>query len=101
MQPHYLGELSKTSRTLGAEDIDGYPSRINDSIGPGSTVIRRVPKVHRRNKKKMIPYYERKHKLGQRVSKAINTSHFIIILDVANHSKTMVKTYGGLALGCY
>jgi len=66
MQPHYLGELSKTSRTLGAEDIDGYPSRINDSIGPGSTVIRRVPKVHRRNKKKMIPYYERKHKLGQR-----------------------------------
>jgi hypothetical protein len=78
MQPHYLGELSKTSRTLAAEDVDQYNTRINDSIGPGSTVIRRVPKVHKRNKKKIIPYYERKHKIGQRVSSFLESiKHFI------------------------
>ena len=104
MQPHYLGELSKTSRTLAAEDVDQYNTRINDSIGPGSTVIRRVPKVHKRNKKKIIPYYERKHKIGQRVSLfEVSIRHFtnIFVNLIANYLKAMVPTNGSLAFSSY
>ena len=62
MQPHYVGDLSKTSRTLGADEVDHQFYKM------GNTVIRRAPRVHKRNKVKQIPYYEKKHKLGQRVS---------------------------------
>jgi hypothetical protein len=66
MQPHYLGDLSKTSRTLGGPD-EGDHQYLKKS-GAIGTVIRRAPRIHKRNKIRTIPYYEKKHKLGQRVS---------------------------------
>ena len=66
MQPNYLGELSKTSRTLGGPD-EGDQQYLKQS-GAIGTVIRRAPRIHKRNKIRTIPYYEKKHKLGQRVS---------------------------------
>lgn len=73
MQPNYNSELSKTSRTLAADDgaelqnqyIRGAGGPI---IGAKNSVIRRVPRIHRRNRARRIPYYERKHRVGQRVS---------------------------------
>lgn len=65
MQPHYLGELSKTSRTLANEEDQVMSSPTKQAI---NAVIRRPQKIHRRNKIRKIPYYLKKHRLGQRVS---------------------------------
>jgi len=67
MQPHY-GDLSKTSRTVADEDhfmSNKSPSPTKQAI---NAVIRRPHKVHKRNKTRKIAYFQRKHKLGQRVS---------------------------------
>lgn len=68
MQPHYLGELSKTSRTLGADDLDNQVSMIRSNHGQmrSSQAARKVQRVHRRVKVRVIPYFQRKHRLGQR-----------------------------------
>lgn len=59
MQPHYLGELSKTSRTLGADDLDNQVSMIRSNHGQirSSQAARKVQRVHRRVKVRVIPYF--------------------------------------------
>jgi hypothetical protein len=73
MQPNYNSELSKTSRTLAAEDGAELQNQyIRGAGGPiinaKNSGIRRVPRIHRRSRARKIPYYERKHRAGQRVS---------------------------------
>jgi len=67
MQPHYLGELSKTSRTLGAEEQEALAQNVHyrntaggnvvHTIPTNNSVIRRAPRIHRRNRIRRIPYY--------------------------------------------
>ncbi len=70
MQPHYLGDLSKTSRTLGAEENESLGQNFRNNghtIPTNNSVIRRAPRIHRRNRVRRIPYYQRMRKVGQRV----------------------------------
>jgi|TARA_B110000305_G_C19384604_1_gene611509 hypothetical protein len=102
MQPHYLGELSKTSRTLGADDLDNQVSMIRSNHGQmrSSQAARKVQRVHRRVKVRVIPYFQRKHRLGQRVSS--KSIHLLIIsFSIAHHPETVVKTNGGSASRCH
>ena len=67
MQPNYLVDLSKTSRTLAAEDSVEFNKTGNRkvaNISGASAVIRRAPRIHRRNRERRIAYYQRKHKVG-------------------------------------
>jgi len=66
MQPHYLVDLSKTSRTLAVEDsIElNKAGQRKPNVSGASAVIRRAPKIHRRNKMRKIAYYQRNHKVG-------------------------------------
>jgi len=52
-------DLSKTSRTLGAEDsVDQGKSQIRKgAMTNASAVIRRAPRIHRRNRVRKISYY--------------------------------------------
>lgn len=94
MQPQYLGEISKTSRTMANEDED-VATATKKAV---SAVLRKPHKVHKRNKKRRIPYFLKKHKLGQRVSfNLTNHLHF----PTEDYSKTMEQTHGSPAFGCY
>ena len=54
MQPHYLGEISKTSRTM-ANDDDDQVSATKKAV---SAVLRKPHKIHKRNKLKRIAYFQ-------------------------------------------
>ena len=51
MQSNYIGDQSKTSRTLGADDNPDllYVKNSGKGVNP-TAVFRQAPKVHRRNK---------------------------------------------------
>jgi len=86
MQPQYLQDISKTSRTLGMleeqqfnETVGGSANKIQvrnavptGTAGKGgqaytNSVIRKPPRIHRRNKgKRLAPYFQRKHRIAQR-----------------------------------
>lgn len=85
MQPQYLQDISKTSRTLGMleeqqfnETVGGSPNKIQvrnavptgtnkGGQGYANSVIRKPPRIHRRNKgKRLAPYFQRKHRIAQR-----------------------------------
>ena len=61
MQPQYLQDASKTSRTLGMQEEIAEASRIKAAKQMANynnnSVIRKPPRIHRRNKGKKIPYY--------------------------------------------
>ena len=98
MQPHYIGENSKTSRTLGVEENDttqnqGYKGNQNGGQSGylNNSVIRREPRIHRRNRLRKTPYYLTKNKNGQKVS--YFTPHAL----PEDHPEALVQTNGSPA----
>jgi hypothetical protein len=87
----------KTSRTLGQEENDVSGTQVNmkspgQMISVGkvqNSVIKRAPRIHRRNRVRRIPYYLRKPKEIQRVS-----SQFLIFLE--NNQKTLYSYDGSI-----
>ena len=72
MQPQYIQDVSKTSRTLGMQEetVNVRRAQGGGSNNQGSThnnsVIRRPPRIHRRNRGRRIPYFQKKKRTAQR-----------------------------------
>jgi len=102
MQPNYNNDYTKqTSRTLAQDDAEPiaplaqYRVDVVNNENTKNSVIRRAPKIHKRNRARKVPYYLLKKKENQRVS-ALR-----IDKNIENHPKTVHPDDGRLAPSRY